>query len=555
MASVDGPRPGFEAGARYADRAALRRSRLTGWPAVIGLLAFAATAVVAGRSLAVDGLMDLYAGRFVAAHGLPHVDPFTAAGVGHRWTDQQWLAHLLLYELSRLGWWGPGLVCAAAVGIAFAWLAALALAGGCRPMPTAACLTLVYVATAQNASTRAQTLCYPLFVAVLASVLADERRGRVTRRSLPVLAVLVVWANLHGSVLVGVTVLVIASGVGVASALRRRDGRAASGFGLLAFAAAATVFATPYPPARVLAYYRSVLENPIIPRVVSEWRPPALPAAAPFAVLAVVVLVAAAVAWRRGWRPSTVLAVTAGCLLAAGLHAVRDDVWFALAGGLLLASAAGSLLGPTPPRQPSGLDRITGWAAVAAMAAAALLPLVGGAEAYLVAAAAFAAVVLGAQARSSAGLPRPGGVLASGALAVALAGAFAMVATPFAQTDAGVSQQSLDRIETYTAAHPAARVMADDATAPALLWSDPGLAGRVGYDIRYEIYPADSLRRYVRFLAGAGRPGWARTLDGYDVVAASPAYHPQLAEAIRRLPGWRLIADGPDGVVAVRAPG
>ena len=84
--------------------------------------------------------------------------------------------------------------------------------------------------------------------------------------------------------------------------------------------------------------------------------------------------------------------------------------------------------------------------------------------------------------------------------------------------------------------------------------SDPALAGRVAYDIRYEIYSAASLRRYVRFLAGAGRPRWAPTLDGYDVVAASPAYHPQLAAAIRRLRRSRLIAHA-HGVAAVRLDG
>ena len=96
-----------------------------------------------------------------------------------------------MYEASRLGWWGPALRLRRGGRHRVRALAALALAGGCPPMPVAACLTLVYIATAQNASTRAQTLCYPLFVACLAGVLADEHRGRVTRRSLALLAVLV----------------------------------------------------------------------------------------------------------------------------------------------------------------------------------------------------------------------------------------------------------------------------------------------------------------------------------------------------------------------------
>ena len=40
-------------------------------------------------------------GRLIAQHGLPHVDTLTYWTVGRPWTDQQWGAHLVLYEVAQ----------------------------------------------------------------------------------------------------------------------------------------------------------------------------------------------------------------------------------------------------------------------------------------------------------------------------------------------------------------------------------------------------------------------------------------------------------------------
>src|SRR5579875_3051694 len=71
---------------------------------VVAVAAFAAVLITHLRTaLETDGWMALLSGRIVAAHGLPSHDTLTIWAHGRPWTDQQWLAQLVLYELDRLG--------------------------------------------------------------------------------------------------------------------------------------------------------------------------------------------------------------------------------------------------------------------------------------------------------------------------------------------------------------------------------------------------------------------------------------------------------------------
>ena len=164
---------------------------------------------------------------------------------------------------------------------------------------------------------RAQSLSYVLFVAVLALLAADS--ARPSRRVWLVLPLLALWANVHGSVTLGVALAVAA---GVIQIFRRRPRGIA-----LCVGGAACLFASPYG-FTLAHYYRSLLFNPLMGRFVGEWRAPAYPAAVPFFALVV------AVAWLLGrhWKTLSAferlaLLITAG----AGFTAIRGIVWFLLA--------------------------------------------------------------------------------------------------------------------------------------------------------------------------------------------------------------------------------
>ena len=50
--------------------------------AAVGLTVYAGVALTNSRVLSSDTYLNLYAGRLIAAQGLPHVDTLTAAGHG-----------------------------------------------------------------------------------------------------------------------------------------------------------------------------------------------------------------------------------------------------------------------------------------------------------------------------------------------------------------------------------------------------------------------------------------------------------------------------------------
>jgi hypothetical protein len=110
---------------------------------------------------------------------------------------------------------------------------------------------------------RAQDFALPLFALLLALCLIDAEHERPGRRMILVLPLLAVWANLHGSVLVG-------AGLAVAYLLYRglamaRKGwrRSASGCLLLTVAAAVMPLATPYG-LHIITYYTELLGNPAV---------------------------------------------------------------------------------------------------------------------------------------------------------------------------------------------------------------------------------------------------------------------------------------------------
>lgn len=62
-----------------------------------------ALTVASSRYLWGDTYYDLYAGRYIVAHGIPQRNVITVAASGAQWIDQQWLAHLIYY-----GAWAAG---------------------------------------------------------------------------------------------------------------------------------------------------------------------------------------------------------------------------------------------------------------------------------------------------------------------------------------------------------------------------------------------------------------------------------------------------------------
>ena len=93
--------------ARRIQRPAATGAASPGTPFLPWLVALVALSLAVSleysRYLFADSYYDLYAGRYIVQHGLPHWDVVTVVAHGAPWIDQQWLAQVFYY-----GAWAAG---------------------------------------------------------------------------------------------------------------------------------------------------------------------------------------------------------------------------------------------------------------------------------------------------------------------------------------------------------------------------------------------------------------------------------------------------------------
>lgn len=312
---------------------------------------------------AVDLAYQVRTGDLILATGaIPRADSFTFTAFGQPWTDQQWLAQVLLALGHRLGGWELLAVLRAALVAATAGLLVLAARlRGAGPRTASALALLAFLVSAPSLALRPQLFAIAAFAALLALVAGRSRHPRVFLAA-PLLVAL--WANLHGSFVLAPLLLGYAWLDDVA---RGRPWRAS--LAVLAVGTAATCL-TPFGPG-VWAYAASIGADPVISARVAEWQRTD-PLTVMGAVFYASAVAAAAVAWRgramlawpdavwlaglallaawtsRGvawWAPGSVIAVAAAFPADAGRSAVeRPPAASAARLNMLLAAALGVAL-------------------------------------------------------------------------------------------------------------------------------------------------------------------------------------------------------------------
>ena len=211
-----------------------------------------------------DAWLGLVAGRAVAQDGIPSQDTLTILTAGERWIDQQWLAQLVMYAAHQAG--GLALVALGHVALTSAGLALAVAAGrslgGSERHVLAALAAVVFLFLVVSAEVRTQGLAYPLFVAVLWALAADGQAR--SNRVFLVFPLLVLWANLHGSVVLGVGLVGLYGLTLLWSAIRgRRDGRGREVARALALCVGAPLCLAVSPYGlEGLAYYADTLLDP-----------------------------------------------------------------------------------------------------------------------------------------------------------------------------------------------------------------------------------------------------------------------------------------------------
>ena len=435
---------------------------------------FVASAVLAARTgLRADSWLGFLAGREIVAHGLPHTDALAVLSHGRAWVDQQWLGHVALYALYRAG--GFKLVLFASIVIQFAALALglrFARRRGASPLAIAPFAFAIWLVSSSWLRTQVFS---QLFFVLLVWLLANQSR-KASPRVFLALPLLVLWANVHGAVIVGAALVALLGLTELVELIRARQRSVGKWARALALGITPwlCLLATPYGLS-IVSYYRSTLTNPAFRRFLSEWAPPTL-----FSVQgAVFFVLAAGVAVIVGRRPRdlTRFELTALVFTAVGgLLAARSIPWFAYTALLLLPAVTERAW---PERTAAGRDS---WLTSALAVVACLTAVV-----MLVTAARWP------QTRFTAAYP------SSAVAAVA---------------------RATDR-------HPKARVLASYELADWLLFSDPSLRGRIAFDGRWELLSGAQMSAALDYLYQSGND-WDRVARGYSVFVLDPGREPGL---------------------------
>jgi hypothetical protein len=447
-------------------------------------------AVLSPRLFVGDSWMTLVAGREIARDGIPERESLTILAAGERWIDQQWLAQLVWYGAERFG----GLAAVALLDVvvvagayASAIVAARLLGASSRAAVFVALACLLVAPWSWNI--RAQPLALPLFIWVL--YLAASHVRRPSSRILWALPLLLVWGNVHGSVVLGAC-LVATAAIWVAVA-RRQTGRNLARPAALVVGAWVCALATPYG-VDIARYYHLLLVDPPFGNAIVEWERTGLePVTAIFFVVAA--LSAVLVVWKRKRVTPFEIAVLA-VLFAGALEAVRGVAWFALAVMVLVPNALDGVLSPSTPAKRARANLTLACVSVAAAA-----------------------------------------------------GAFVFVGT---RHDSWF-EQSWPRplLAAVESAGSEARVFPSDRHADWLLWNLPGLRGRLAYDTRFELYDKETFDALLAFSTQAGE-GWQRAAEEYDVVVIHEPGRRALYTEIADEPGARITFQDGSAVVIER---
>ena len=357
MASIDPP--AIAPAAAAAGDAEWRRQL-----ALIFLPALAIFAVcLTAPTLFADGDTNWHvgAGRWMLAHGAaPRVDPFSYTFAGKPWLADEWGSSVLLaLAYGAAGWSGVAILTGFAVALNVAVVAA-EIAPRLGTLTVIATLGLLIAVIWPLVLARPHILALPLTAIWLAGLLRARRAGRSP--PLWLLAVMALWANLHGSYLFGVGLVGV---FGLEAALETPGRRLSTlarwaWFGL---AAAASALLTPNGVAGLISPFRKLLMGALAD--IGEWKPADFTHPTPFEIALIMTLF---VALYRGVRMGAVRAGLLLLLLAMALQHQRHESLLAVGAAMLLAEPLARALEPQRAARAPSL-----WSAPAQEIAAPLL--------------------------------------------------------------------------------------------------------------------------------------------------------------------------------------
>jgi hypothetical protein len=304
-------------------------------------------ALVAGVSLARAALNDpdtfwhIAAGRWMIEHrAVPRTDPFSFTFAGRPWVTHEWLSEVALAAAFDLaGWSGVLLLTGLALG-ALAALTASALLRWLPPLSTAVTLAFGLSCLGPSLLARPHILALPVLAFWTLSLLKAREESRAP--NLWLAAIMLAWANLHASFIVG---CVIAAALALEAMLDGRGWRRQAIVGWAAFLALsfAATLVTPNGLAGI-AFPFTTLNMKVLPGV-TEWRAPDFMASPFKSPLEVALLAGLFFAFYRGVRLSAVRAALLLAVVHMTLQHARNAVILGVVAPLILAEPFGRTMG------------------------------------------------------------------------------------------------------------------------------------------------------------------------------------------------------------------
>lgn len=340
-----------EAVPRSESSAIVRRLGLS-WPILLGAAAFVLALAGGAVRFDPDAYWQIATGRWILAHGyVPTHDLYSFTLPGAPWIVQEWGAELLMNVVYGLGGWqGLGLLCAALFGLTIGYLARFLLAR-MEPLHAllltvlAACMMFSYIIV------RPYEIVWPL-TALWVGGLIESRE----RRGAPpwwLLGVMLIWANLHGSFILG---LGVATVIAVEAIVDAKGNRMDAGRKWGAFIAAAFGCAMLNPQGYRLLLFPFHLLGLHVLSELTEWQQPSFQGLPVFGLWLLSLL---ALAFSGRVRLPLLRSMTLLALIYMALQHVRNVSLLGFIAPLLIASPLADQWKKMPARRRNAeaLDR------------------------------------------------------------------------------------------------------------------------------------------------------------------------------------------------------
>lgn len=241
-------------------------------PLYVGLGVYALLLIAGNRLLAdPDTYWQITIGRWIFDHrAVPVSDIYSFTMTDRPWISTQWLAQVLYGQADAVGGWsGVVVLTALPIALTFAILARF-LERRVGSIATMVLLSIAFAIALPHLLARPHALALPVMVTWVAVLLSASERGEAP--SFWLIALMALWANLHGSFVFGlmlVAPIALDALVNAGTPFRKDLALRWAGFGVAALAASCL---TPYGWNSLLAA-QNILSLGEALSIIREWAP------------------------------------------------------------------------------------------------------------------------------------------------------------------------------------------------------------------------------------------------------------------------------------------